>query len=231
MLVVFACATVSVGAQNTSSGTDAENTARLHFIENALDTGQKTADLWWYGWLAAYGVAGIAQTSFAVATDDTHQRQDLAIGALTSFVGAAGQFVFPLQAGHFAKVLRMMPGSTPEERRAKLMTGEEYLEKAAAQEAFGRSWKSQASSLAVNGGAGLATSLLFDRPAKDGLITFAIGQAVSELQFFTQPMKAARDFAAYRRQRGVLGKSSSSRARAAWSLSLSASHISISRIF
>ena len=148
---------------------------------------------------------GVTKGSPVLATDDTHQRQDLAIGALTSFVGAAGQFVFPLQAGHFAKLLRTMPGGTPEERRAKLMAGEEYLEKAASQEAFGRSWKSQASSLAVNGSAGLATSLLFDRPAKDGLITFAIGQAVSELQFFTQPMKAVRDLATYRRQRDVLG--------------------------
>jgi hypothetical protein len=83
----------------------------------------------------------------------------------------------------------------------------------------------------VNGAAGVATSLLFDRPAKDGLITFAIGQAVSELQFFTQPMKAVRDLAAYRRQRDVLGRASASRARAVWSLSLSASHVSISRAF
>jgi hypothetical protein len=230
VVVLLTCTTVSVGAQS-SGATDAEIAARLQFIEDALDTGQKAADRWWYGWLAAYGVAGIAQTSFAVAVDDSHQQQDLAIGALTSFVGAAGQFVFPLQAGRFAGTLRMMPEGTSDERRAKLTKGEAFLERAAEQEAFGRSWKSQASSLAVNGGAGLATSLLFDRPARDGLITFAIGQAVSELQYFTQPMKAVRDLAAYRRQRGSFAGAPSSRRRASWSLSLAASQISVSLVF
>jgi hypothetical protein len=160
-----------------------------------------------------------------------HQRQDLAVGALTSFVGAAGQFVFPLQAGRFAQALRAMPESTPEERRVKLASGERYLEKAAEQEAYGRSWKSQASSVAVNAGAGLATSLFFERPARDGLITFAIGQAVSELQFFTQPMKAVRDLATHQRQGNAASRASSSLARASWSFSLSASRISISRTF
>jgi hypothetical protein len=230
VIVLLVSATVSVGAQTTTRATDAETTARLHFIEDALDTGQKAADRWWYGWLAGYGVAGIVQTSFAFAVDDSHQQQDLAIGALTSFVGAAGQFVFPLQAGRFARTLRTMPDGTPDQRRAKLTRGEAFLEKAAKQEAFGRSWKSQASSLAVNAGAGLATSLLFDRPAKDGLITFAIGQSVSELQYFTQPLKAVRDLTAYRHQ-GSLAGASAGRPPATWSLSVSASQISVSRVF
>ncbi len=231
MIVLLACATVSVGAQNSGSPPDAEIAARLQFVEHALDTGQQAVDRWWCGWLVGYGAAGIVQTSLAVVVDDSHQQQDLAIGALTSLVGAAGQFVFPLQAGRFARTLRMMPDGTPDQRRAKLTKGEAFLEKAAEQEAFGRSWKSQASSLAVNGGAGLATSLLFDRPARDGLITFAIGQAVSELQYFTQPMKAVRDLAAYRRQRGHFAGAPLSRARASWSLSLSTSHVGVSLVF
>jgi hypothetical protein len=230
VILLLACASVHVSAQN-SGDRDAEIAARLQFVEHALDAGRKSADRWWYGWLAAYGAAGIVQTSFAVTVEDSHQQQDLAIGALTSFVGAAGQFVFPLQAGRFARTLRTMPEGTADERRAKLAKGEAFLEKAAEQEAFGRSWKSQASSLAVNGGAGLATSLLFDRPARDGLITFAIGQAVSELQYFTQPLKAVRDLAAYRRQRGALGGTPLSRARPSWSFSLSASHFSASLVF
>ena len=229
LLAVLLCTTARVGAQGVESATDADNTARLQFIEHALDAGQTAADRWWYGWLAAYSAAGIAQSALAVTTDDSHQRQDFAVGAMTSFVGAAGQFVFPLEAGRFAKALRAMPGETPEQRRAKLASAESYLERAARQEAFGRSWKSQASSLAVNAGAGLATSLLFDRPARDGLITFAIGQAVSELQFFTQPMKAVRDLAAYRRQHP--GSRQASRAGAVWSVSLSASHVSVRRTF
>lgn len=227
MLLIGAASRVN--AQNSDA--DVENAARIQFIQRALDSGESTADRWWYGWLAGYTVAGVTQSAFAWRTDDRHLRQDLGIGALTSFAGAAGQFVFPLHAGRYARSLRTTPGDTPEQRAAKAKVAEGYLEKAAAEEAFGRSWKSQASSLAVNGTAGLLTSLAFDRPARDGLVTFAIGQAISELQFFTQPRAAVRDLAAYRRQRTTLGRGDAAGAPPAWSISVSPLRFQVSYVF
>src|SRR5436190_7060659 len=97
IVMMLACASVNIDAQAGGAASDAENTARIQFIERALDAGQRSADLWWYGWLAAYSAAGVAQSASAAVTDDRQLRQDLGIGALTSFVGAAGQFVFPLR--------------------------------------------------------------------------------------------------------------------------------------
>jgi hypothetical protein len=119
------------------------------------------------------------------------------VGAATTAFGAGGQLVFPLQAGRFATRLRAMPADTPEARRAKLAAAEGYLRKAAAQESFGRSWKTHAMAAAVNLAAGLTIWLHYDRPAEDGLVTFAIGQIISEVQIFTQPMRAVRDLREY----------------------------------
>ena len=49
----------------------------------------------------------------------------------------------------------------------------------------------------VNAAAGVVTVVAFDRPAADGLVTFAIGEAISLLTIFTQPMRAARDLKKY----------------------------------
>src|SRR5262245_61587769 len=48
LLAVLLCTTARVGAQGVESATDADNTARLQFIEHALDAGQTAADRWWY---------------------------------------------------------------------------------------------------------------------------------------------------------------------------------------
>jgi hypothetical protein len=93
-----------------------------------------------------------------------------------------------------------MPGETPEQRRSKLASAESFLRQAAAQEVFGRSWKTQALATAVNLAAGLTIWLHYDRPARDGLVTFAIGQLISEAQIFSQPMRAVRDLREYDRR-------------------------------
>jgi hypothetical protein len=119
------------------------------------------------------------------------------VGSVTTALGAAAQLAFPQDAGWFAARLRAMPGDTPEARRVKLAAAEGYLRKAAAQESFGRSWKTQAIATAVNLAAGLTIWLHYDRPARDGLVAFAIGQAISEAQIFSQPMRAVRDLREY----------------------------------
>src|SRR5215831_11943336 len=124
-------------------------------------------------------------------------RQDMLVGAVTTALGAGGQLVFPLQAGRFAVRLRAMPTDTPEARRVKLAAAEGYLRKAAAQESFGRSWKTQTMATAVNLAAGLTIWLYYDRPAKDGFVTLAVGQIVTEAEIFSQPMRAVRDLREY----------------------------------
>jgi hypothetical protein len=187
-------------AQDAASPTDTEVTNRLSFIQGALDGGKKAADFWWYGWFGGYSAATVGQLAVYSGSDNEKQRQDMLVGSVTTGLGAAGVVVFPLEAGRFASRLRTIPAATPEERRSKLASAESFLRQAAAQESFGRSWKAQALATAVNLAAGLTIWLHYNRPAQDGLVTFAIGQLISEAQIFSQPMKAVRDLQEYDRR-------------------------------
>jgi hypothetical protein len=201
--LVVAVLLVSVGriaAQGAPAPSDAEVTNRLAYIQRSLDDGGKAADLWWHGWLIGYGVATFGQVAAGTGTHDTTQKQDLLVGAATSGLGAIGQVVFPLDAGSLAVQLRAMSAGTAEARRAKLATAERFLRRSAAQEALGRSWKAHATAAVVNLAAGLVVWRHYDRPARDGLLTFALGQLVSEVQIFTQPTKAIRDLREYERR-------------------------------
>ena len=186
-----------VAAQDAKSLSDTEVANRLAYIQRSLDAGQKSADLWWHGWLIGYGVATFGQVVAGTGTHDVTQKQDLLVGAATSGLGAIGQVVFPLDAGLLAVQLRALPAETPEARRAKLAAAEGFLRRSAAQEALGRSWKAHALAGVVNLAAGLVIWRHYDRPARDGVLTFALGQLVSEVQIFTQPTRAIRDLREY----------------------------------
>ncbi len=220
----------AVRAQSTEPS-DGEVSTRLAFIQEALDAGRAGANRWWYGWLAAYTAGTAGQALAAAASTDESTRQDLFIGAATSALGAAGQVVFPLQAGRFASRLRALPGDTAIERRAKLRAAERFLKQAAREESYGRSWKSRLLSLSVNAAAGLTTSVGFNRPAIDGVVTFGIGQAISELQLFSQPMRAAHDYERYTNPAPAQRDAIAPRPHATWSLAVAPAGFRITRTF
>jgi hypothetical protein len=205
--------TTRLAAQVAGNLGDAEVKGRLAYIQGSFDAGQKAADLWQYGWLTGYSAATVGQLAIYSNSNDEKRRQDMLVGAVTTALGVGGQLVFPLQAGRFAVRLRSMPADTPEARRANLAAAEGYLRKAAAQESFGRSWKTQSMATAVNLAAGLTIWLHYDRPARDGFVTFAVGQIVAETQIFSQPMRAVRDLQEYEQRTdfGALGMAASPR--------------------
>ncbi|MGD1148204.1 MAG: hypothetical protein ABR961_09665 [Thermoanaerobaculaceae bacterium] len=184
-------------AEDPMSLADSEVTNRLQYIQSSLDGGQEAANLWWYGWGVGYGSLTVEQFVANCRADTKKERQDTLVGYVTSSFGVIGQLVAPVEAGRLAAQLRAMAGDTPEARQAKLAAAESFLRQSAAQEAFGRSWRMHAITGAVNLGIGLFLSLRYDRPGRDGLAIFAIGELVSEVQIFTQPMKAVRDLLEY----------------------------------
>lgn len=191
-----------LAAQEAGDVGDDEVKSRLASIQDSFDAGQNAADLWQYGWLSGYSAATVGQLAIFSNTNDENRRQDMLVGAVTTALGVGGQLIFPLQAGRFAVRLRGMPADTPEARRIKLAAAEGYFRKAAAQETFGRSWKTQSMALAVNLAAGLTIWLHYDRSARDGFVTFAVGQIVAETQIFSQPMRAVRDLREYEQRTG-----------------------------
>ena len=127
------------------------------------------------------------------------------VGSATFALGVVGLAIDPFTPATAAKKLRPLPETTELERQAKLKRAEELLRQCAKREKSGRSLTTHLLNAGVNAAAGVVTVAAFDRPAADGLITFAIGEAVSLLNIFTQPMRATRDLkkyeAGYRRPR------------------------------
>jgi hypothetical protein len=197
---VLVMAASSAAAQGAGDPSDVEVTRRLAFVEGALDGGQGAASAWWNGWLIGYGGATAAQAAVYSSSDDEKQRQDMLVGAFATGIGAVDLLLEPMDAARLPARLRQMPDDNPEARRAKLEAAEGFLRKAAAREKRGRSWRTHLLTGAVNLAAGLVIWQHYDRPASDGLTTFAVGQLISEVQIFTQPTRAIRDLDEYEKR-------------------------------
>jgi hypothetical protein len=171
---------------------------RTQHIQNMLNEGKPAADLWWNGWLYGYSAATIVQGAVAFTTDKLETRQDMALGAVTTLVGAIGQLVMPMTPLAAPAKLVSIPGETPEERIKKLKYAEALFEASANREKDGCSWQMHAASSAVNMGSGLITWLGFNRTIQSGLINFAINEVITEAQIWTQPTRAIKDYQKYR---------------------------------
>jgi len=170
---------------------------RINYIQTMLDYGKPAAKLWWNGWLYGYSAATVVQGAVFISSDKLKTRQDMALGAATTLVGAVGQLIMPMTPAKAPGRLALLPGDTPEERINKLNNAEELFEASAAREKEGRSWKMHTASGAVNLSSGLITWLAFDRDITSGLINFAINTAITETQIWTQPTRAIKDYKKY----------------------------------
>jgi hypothetical protein len=122
----------------------------------------------------------------------------------------------PFTPAAAAKKLSAYPETSAAERLAKLKRAEELLRQCARREKAGRGLVTHLLNAGVNAAAGVVTVVAFDRPAADGLTTFAIGEAVSLLNIFTQPMRAVRDLKKY--EAGYPTAAAGEAPRLTWSL-------------
>jgi hypothetical protein len=243
ILVLLAMNTAAAYAQQASLS-DEQVRDRLGFITKALEDGQPAARRWRCGWLAAYSagavtmgvlaatnwesepdynpfaLAGPASGMLAVLPPEVDNgfAQDMLVGGATFALGVVGMVMDPFTPATAAKTLRALPETTDLERSAKLARAEEILRECARREKKGRGLVTHLLNAGVNAAAGIVTVAAFDRPAEDGLITFAIGEAVSLLNIFTQPMKAARDLKNY--EAGYPPAAAPAAPRVSWSLSV-----------
>ncbi len=182
-------------AQSESS--DSQIKDRLQTIEQMLEQGRSTANRWWYGWLVGYSAATLVQGAIGLASNDQATRQDMALGAATTFLGAMGQIITPMVPGSASDRLAGISDTTPEERKEKLITAEKILRECALRESAGRSWQAHAITGAVNLSSGLIVWLGFKRSAWEGLGNFALNTIITEAQIWTQPTRAIGDYDNY----------------------------------
>ncbi|MGD0753819.1 MAG: hypothetical protein ABR927_02070 [Bacteroidales bacterium] len=170
---------------------------RIKYIQNILNQGQPNANRWWYGWLAGYSAATIGQGAICLSSNDKGTRQDMALGAATTLLGAAGQLLSPMVPGYAPDQLMQIPEDTHEARLQKLNNAEELLKASALREKSGRSWQVHAISSAVNLTSGLITWLGFRRNVWAGVENFALNSVITEAQIWTQPTRAMKDYQNY----------------------------------
>ena len=214
-------------AQETALS-DEQVKVRLAFITGALDAGQPGAKRWWYGWIAGYSAGAVTMGVLAatnwnepVPEPDRSFAQDMLVGSATFALGVAGLLIDPFVPATAGRKLQPLPEGTPMERLAKMRRAEELLRQCARREKDGRGLKTHLMNVGVNAAAGVVTAAAFKRPWTDGLITFAIGEAVSLANIFTQPMRATRDLKRYEAgYPGNDGASTPAQPERKWSLGL-----------
>lgn len=149
--------------------------------EDALARGARQAELWQTGWSAIYAgslAINAWQASEASSRDD---RYDARVGVVKSALALGGMFLDrqPHPAAH--RELREGDGDIDSARR--------LLNAIAEDERRRRSLEARLGSLAINTAAGLLIAV-GDGRERDGLVNFATGMLISELQLQTQPRQA-----------------------------------------
>ncbi len=206
----------TVSAREESS--DVQNRERLQVIRQMLERGKPNADRWWTGWLIGYGVATVGQGVAGITSKDRRTRQDMALGAATTCLGALGQIITPMLPAKAPFRLAAIPETTPEERMRKLSEAETLLRESALREKEGRSWKIHAITGAVNLGSGLIVWLGFKRNAWEGVGNFALNTLITEAQIGSQPTRAVDDYDDYVRRYRSAGESDGPKDGRTWSV-------------
>jgi hypothetical protein len=198
LILIFSFHATPIHAQNEIQ--DSVVIKRIQYINNSLEHDRLNTQRWWYGWLGAYSAATIGQGAVYFSGNEKSTRQDMALGAATTLLGAVGQFVSPVILGKETEKLNSFPANTVDERQKKLAVAEQLLKECGNREKLARSWKYHALTGAVNIGGGLVTWLGFKRNIGAGVGYFALNTVITEAQIWTQPMLAKRNYKKYQQK-------------------------------
>ncbi len=197
--VLLFCLSPAWGDQNP---VQPDSKSRIAWIQKTLNEGAGKSKLWQYGWTGIYGTITLAKTANAIdkdGDDDENKRFDSTVNATTSFLGFGSMIFDPLTSYSAADKLKKMPDVTINEKKIKLVEAEKLLTACAKREERGRSWQTHALAALVNVLAGIAVANDGSRE-DDGLVMFATGMVVSEIQIITMPTRAIDDLKRYKSQ-------------------------------
>jgi hypothetical protein len=195
LLVVFCFPAKAVCGQ--SQDNDPLLAAKLQFLKGSLERDHKQTQRWWYGWLSGYSVATVAQGAIYFSSENKILKQDMILGAATTILGTAGQFISPFIPNNEYKQFASYPESNHDEQLVKFAAAEKLLFEWSEKERLALTWQNHILSTTVNLCGGLVTWLGFKRTLKDGLINFAINTVVTEAQIWSQPTLAKRQYKKY----------------------------------
>jgi hypothetical protein len=227
--VLFSAACPALHAQNELP--DSVIIKRINFIQSTLDQDRLKTQYWWYGWLGGYGAATVVQGAFYIGSTELKTRQDMALGAATTFLGVVGQFITPIRPGNEAKQLNVLTENTKEEQLQKLKIAEDLLNETGKREKLARNWQCHVLPTAIDLGSGLVTWLAFDRSVWAGVGNFAFNLAITESQIWSQPMLARRNYLKYQKSLKNEDADFSLAPRVNWYLGANASGVGVKVVF
>lgn len=217
-LFIFLLQLAPLAGQEVSADSTADN--MIQDISELAMQDRARAQAWWYTWLGGYSAATAGQGIVYFTSEDKSLRQDMALGAATTFLGALGQLMTPMlpkdatygrpKGGYNAS------GAEP----LSYEQSAELLKALALREKEGRSWKVHAVAGAVNLGSGLITWLGFKRTFLDGLGNFALNTVITEAQIWTQPTRAIRDYERYCREQAMTGNPGAAKPESEWTVNV-----------
>lgn len=204
--LIFSISNWNLFAEEDKLLSEIEVSQHTQEIQSYLDAGKTRAQLWWYGWTGFYTGAAIFSLTMAAISDNTTSKILQNVQAVESLVGAGGLLIFPFPARSASQKLKVMPQNTHEEQIAKLKEAECLLEKSAKAEITGRSWLQHTLAFLVNATGSIVIWKGYEKKIKDNggnpltqaLVNLGLGTAVAELQIWTQPTRAIRDWEEYK---------------------------------
>ena len=200
LATLLAAPALAVEPRAASVPDDIVVSARLAYVERALQLEEAPARTWRDSWLSAFSALSLLQLGIGSATTDTAVRGTAIVGGAKSLLAAASILVVPSTAVTASSTLHGLSARTPLERRAKLQLAESLLHRVAGEERFRRSWIPLVAGALLNlGGAGVLWAGY--HRAGSGWFGLGSGLVVGQLYYQTQPTGAITAWAAYSRAR------------------------------
>jgi hypothetical protein len=190
-----------IQAQGMAEGNISE--IKIGEISHAVHRDAKAVNTWWWGWLAGYSTATIGQGIIGIESGKLSVRQDMFLGAATTLIGAAGQFLSPVQPVKIRYLNSLKGDSVSEVELSNRYKN--YLQRMNMAESKGRGWQMHLASGVVNVSSGLITWLGFKRTFRDGLLNFALNTAITEAQIWSQPVRAKKYYSKLLKQGNIEG--------------------------
>jgi hypothetical protein len=201
--------------RNPPGLSDSELDARLAFLEERLDGGERYAKVWQWGWTGVYGlgiVVGVTESitccsnkksgpANSVRKKRNEQRVDYIVSAAKSTIGTTRMVFWPHPARNGADAMRAITGDSREAKLARLAKGEEVLQDVAERADMRWDWRSYAGNVGLNL-AGAAFTFGFGRES-DAWESLGVGIGVGTLNILSAPKRGIQDLHDYETHFGM----------------------------
>ena len=177
--------------------TESELDRRYLSIQSALESDREKSYLWQHGWEAAYGISSLSQAVGAVTADNSDDEVLFGVGAAKSLTALSVMYLNPLAALSLDDA-ETEPATSRLDKITRLERAEKRLQERAQAAENIHTWKRHGTAILFN----LSTSVIISifGNDKDAIASAIGGILASELNIWTQPSGASKDWKNYQRQ-------------------------------